>query len=138
MVSNDCKEKCRSIGLATERIICYAAFYDDGGKYKRSVYYNPRYEKKENIINDITEAAKEIIDTAKQIYTDDLELLYREHGISLLEYTDMIYDAAVQERYSNDEIKRYANAIESFVIDLIYFDVADDSKYRNIANGITK
>ena len=46
MVSNDCKEKCRSIGLATERIICYAAFYDDKDKCRRSGYYDPRYEDK--------------------------------------------------------------------------------------------
>ena len=136
MVSNVCKEKCRSIGLAAERIICYTAFFDDNESYRRSIYYDPRYEVKENIITDIIEAASEIQDTVKQINTDDLHFLFSEYGISLLEYCDMIYNAAIQESYSIDKIKRCADAIEAFVIDMIYFDIANDNKYMNIVKGV--
>ena len=136
MISNEGKEFCRTIGLTTERIICLADYYDDTlGRHEKSLFYDPRYEDKENIIADMKEAAKEIEDTVKHIGVSDLTMLYQEHGISLTEYSDGISFAVFAETYSNRNVRNQAKALEEIVIDMIYLELKDDAKYKKIAEG---
>ena len=137
MMSNEGKESCRTIGLIAERIICLADYYDDAlGQCERSIFYDPRYEDKENIVADMKEAAKEISNTVKHISVGDLTSLYQTHGISLTEYADGISLALFAEKYINRNVRNCAKALEEIVIDMLYLKLDDDKKYKKIAEGV--
>ena len=56
MVSNDCKEKCRDIGLLAENIICMADCYEEPiEKFRKSIFYKPEFEDKEKLMQNAPE-----------------------------------------------------------------------------------
>ena len=53
MVSNDCKERIRDIGLLVEHIVCMADCYEEPiEKFRSSAFYKPEFEDKAKIIDD--------------------------------------------------------------------------------------
>ena len=136
MVSNECKKWCRNAGLMVESVICLADYYDDKmEKCTRSIYYDPRYEEKDNVIIDMREAANKITAALKHINIEDLTILYDLFGISLMEYADNIMGAVFAEEYDNAKTRRCAKALEELVIDMLYLKLADDIKYKRIVEG---
>ena len=136
MISNECKDLCRTSGLAVERIICLTDYYDDTVKQnEKKIFYDPKYECKDKIIADMKEASKEIVDTLKQISIGDHNQLYQMFGISLIEYADNLSRAVFAERYMNDDTKNKAKALETIIIDMIYLELTDEIKYKRIAEG---
>ena len=137
MVSNECKKWCRNAGLMVECIICLADYYDDeqGGKNKMVAYYNARYENKDNVITDMREATSDIIAELKHINMEDLKILYDSFGISLMEYAENISNAVFAENYDNEKTRRCAKALEALVIDMLYLELKNDKKYKEIVEG---
>ena len=85
MISNEGREYCRGIGLLAEHIICMAdSFEEPIERFRKSLYYSPEFEDKGKIIQDNIDTANRIRDEANLISIDDLEALYREHGIAIV------------------------------------------------------
>ena len=136
MISNEGREYCRGIGLLAEHIICMAdSFEEPIERFRKSLYYSPEFEDKGKIIQDNIDTANRIRDEANLISIDDLEALYREHGIAIVEYVDMLANAVLADPYDNNEVKFKADAIVSIVVDIVHREIRDDDTYKKIAKG---
>lgn len=136
MISNDSKEKVRGIGLLAEHIICMAVSYEEPiEKFRKNPLYSPQFEDKENIVKDISETGERIAEEIKAVSTADLKQLNDEHGISLLEYIDMLNEAINEKPYNNNEVKYKADAVVSIVLDITHRDIREDSVYKKIVRG---
>lgn len=101
MISNDSKEKIRGIGLLAEHIICMSVSYEEPiEKFRKNPLYSPQFEDKENISKDIAKTAERISQEIKAVSTADLKKLNDEHGISFLEYIDMLNEAIKETPYA--------------------------------------
>ena len=136
MISNDSREKIRETGLLAEHIICMAVSYEEPiEKFRKNPLYSPQFEDKENIAKDIAETGERISQEIKAISTADMKILYDEHGISLLEYIDMLNEAIKETPYNNTKVKFRSDAIVSIVLDITHRDMRDESVYKKIAEG---
>ena len=136
MISNEGREYCRGIGLLAEHIICMAdSFEEPIEKFRKSLYYSPEFEDKGKIIQDNIDTANRIRDEANLISIDDLEALYGEHGIAIVEYVDMLANVVRGDPYDNNEVKFKADAIVSIVVDIVHREIRDDDTYKKIAKG---
>ena len=136
MISNEGREYCRGIGLLAEHIICMAdSFEEPIEKFRKSLYYSPEFEDKGKIIQDNIDTANRIRDEANLISIDDLEALYGEHGIAIVEYVDMLANVVRGDPYDNNEVKYKADAIVSIVVDIVHREIRDDDTYKKIAKG---
>ena len=136
MISNEGREYCRGIGLLAEHIICMADSVEEPiERFRKSLYYSPEFEDKGKIIQDNIDTANRIRDEANLISIDDLEALYREHGIAIVEYVDMLANAVLADPYDNNEVKFKADAIVSIVVDIVHREIRDDDTYKKIAKG---
>ena len=136
MISNDSREKIRGVGLLAEHIICMAVSYEEPiEKFRNNPLYSPQFEDKESIARDIAETGERITQEIKAVSTTDLKLLNDEHGISLLEYIDMLNEAIKETPYNNDKVKCRADAVVSIVLDITHRDMREDSVYKKIAKG---
>ena len=136
MISNEGREYCRGIGLLAEHIICMAdSFEEPIEKFRKSLYYSPEFEDKGKIIQDNIDTANRIRDEANLISIDDLEALYGEHGIAIVEYVDMLANAVRADPYDNNEVKFKADSIVSIVVDIVHREIRDDDTYKKIAKG---
>ena len=137
MVSNDCKEKCRDIGLLAENIICMADCYEEPiEKFRKSIFYKPEFEDKEKIILDMIETSNRILEETTLLSIEDLKKLQDEYGIELIGYTDMLATALRKEPYSNNEVKYKCDAIMSIVLDMLHRELREDSVYQRLAEGV--
>ena len=136
MISNEGREYCRGIGLLAEHIICMAdSFEEPIERFRKSLYYSPEFEDKGKIIQDNIDTANRIRDEANLISIDDLEALYGEHGIAIVEYVDMLANVVRGDPYDNNEVKYKADAIVSIVVDIVHREIRDDDTYKKIAKG---
>ena len=136
MISNEGKEICRGIGLLAEHIICMTDSYEDPiEKFRKSPFYLPELEDKRNIAQDNIETANRIKDEVKLLNEKDLSILHDTYGINLIEYVDMLYDAAKNQPYINSTVKFKADAVVSIVLDILHRELRDDAVYRNLAEG---
>ena len=137
MLSNDCKEKYRGIGLLVENIICMADCYEEPlEKFRKSMFYKPEFEDKGKIIEDMIQTSDRMAEELKQVSIDDLTILYESYGIALTDYTDMIGKALRTEPYSNNEVKYKCDALMSIVLDMVHRDLRDDAVYEKLAEGV--
>ena len=136
MINNEGKEICRGIGLLAEHIICMTDSYEDPiEKFRKSPFYLPELEDKRNIAQDNIETANRIKDEVKLLNEKDLSILHDAYGINLIEYVDMLYDAAKNQPYINSTVKFKADAVVSIVLDILHRELRDDALYRNLAEG---
>lgn len=136
MITNEGKEFCKGIGLLAEHIICMAdSFGESIEKFRKSPFYMPEFEDRENIIRDNIETANRIKDKIKCISIKDLGILHDVYGIALIEYVDMLGDAVRKEPYENNEVKYKADAIVSIALDILHRELRDDTVYKKLAEG---
>ncbi|MBE7032065.1 MAG: hypothetical protein E7401_03780 [Ruminococcaceae bacterium] len=137
MLSNDCKEKCRDIGMLVENIICMAECYDEPlEKFRKSMFYKPEFEDREKIILDMIETSNRVSEEIKLLSVEDLRKLQDEFGIELIGYTDMLATALRKEPYSNNDVKYKCDAIVSIVLDMVHRELRDDAVYQKLAEGV--
>ena len=137
MVSNDCKEKCRDFGILVENIICMADCYEEPiEKFRKSMFYKPEFEDRENIILDMIETSNRVSEEVKLLSIDDLKKLQDEYGIELIGYTDMLAASLRKEPYSNNEVKCKCDAIMSIVLDMLHRELRNDAIYQRLAEGV--
>lgn len=136
MLTEKSKEALRSIGQIAEHIICLTDCYDDKlENYVKTVFYNPEYANKTNIINDMYKTAVEIRNLFNEITVTDLIWLYNEKSISVMELIDSIESAVIKDIYENSRVRNSAKAVEELVIDMLYRKIQNAEKYKKIANG---
>ena len=137
MLSNDCKEKCRDLGMLVENIICMADCYDEPlEKFRKSMFYRPELEDKGKIIIDMIETSNRVSEEVKLISVSDLTTLQETYGIELIGYTDMIGTVLRAEPYSNNEVKYKCDALVSIVLDMVHRELRDDAVYQKLAEGV--
>lgn len=137
MLSNDCKEKCRDLGMLVENIICMADCYDEPlEKFRKSMFYRPELEDKEKIIIDMIETSNRVSEEVKLISVSDLITLQETYGIELIGYTDMIGTVLRAEPYSSNEVKYKCDALVSIVLDMVHRELRDDTVYQRLAEGV--
>ena len=137
MFSNDCKEKCRDLGMLVENIICMADCYDEPlEKFRKSMFYRPELEDKGKIIIDMIETSNRVSEEVKLISVSDLTTLQETYGIELIGYTDMIGTVLRAEPYSNNEVKYKCDALVSIVLDMVHRELRDDAVYQKLAEGV--
>lgn len=137
MLSNDCKEKCRDLGMLVENIICMADCYDEPlEKFRKSMFYRPELEDKEKIIIDMIETSNRVSEEVKLISVSDLTTLQETYGIELIGYTDMIGTVLRAEPYSSNEVKYKCDALVSIVLDMVHRELRDDTVYQRLAEGV--
>ena len=124
------------MGLLAEHIICLADCYDDKlENYVKTVFYNPEYAVKSNIVKDMYNTATEMRELFNEMKVEDLMWLYNEKNISVMELVDFIESAVRSEIYTNDKVRNAAKAFEEFILDMLYREIQDGEKYKNIAKS---
>lgn len=136
MLTDKSKEILRSMGLLAEHIICLADCYDDKlENYVKTVFYNPEYAVKSNIVKDMYNTATEMRELFNEMKVEDLMWLYNEKNISVMELVDFIESAVRSEIYTNYKVRNAAKAFEEFILDMLYREIQDGEKYKNIAKS---
>jgi len=136
MIKNETREYCRDIGLYAEYILGMTKNYEESKeKLRKSLLYKPEFEDKENMILDMAETVDRMIKITKKISINEVQLLYNEYGISIVEYTDMLKNAFVKRPYNNTTVKNVSDAIISIMLDIVNKEIRDAEIYKKIAKG---
>ena len=134
MLNNKCEEQFRTLGMLAADIICLIDCYAEPEEtFRKSIYYTDLLSQKDCVVSEIREGAKKIKETIRQMDVKLLSQLYEQFSISLVEYSDMLCKAIENEKNNYTEAQNCAKAILRIAIDRIYFDLQNDTRYKEIA-----
>lgn len=120
------------MGITAANIIYLAECYaEPEEEFRKSIYFTEKLAKRNIVFSDIKSEAEKIKNTIEKLKIEDVKRLHDDYDISLVEYTDMLFEAIQKKK--DFKIQSCAKALLQIAIDYIYFNLQQDIKYKKIA-----